>query len=281
MDRDESVGLEGSSVAQQVAEAVGAVPLPERPATPPPVSTSSGSALGTPPQQIRSSAPSPSDSPAAGPSGSSARPQQGNSTPPKAQQQASSSSSPSHQASSSSSGASSSPVSTQGNARRVKLYRLQDDAWIDLGTGNCAVHFHESSTTDGTKDPQEGAWIIVKREQPKEGATSSQGEGGEAGEMILRSKVMPYPPGYLSDDEEDEEDELQEDGADSGRVKDVGGYQRQQDTLIVWTDRELEMEMALSFATSGGCREIWDFVRAARKWARTSAVSTFGAELAR
>lgn len=152
----------------------------------------------------------------------------------------------------------------------MKLYRLHDDAWIDLGTGNCAVHFIEpSSSSDGAKNAEEGAWIIVKREQPKEGASSSQGEGGEAGEMILRSKVMPYPPGYISDDEE-EEDELQEDG---GRVQDQGGYQRQQDTLIVWTDRELEMEMALSFATAGGCKEIWDFIRAARKWARESIVA--------
>lgn len=89
--------------------------------------------------------------------------------------------------------------------------------------------------------------------------------------------MQPYPPGYLSD----EEDELDGEGGEGGRVVDPGGYQRQQETLIVWTDGELEREMALSFATATGCGEIWEFIKAARKWARElllSHLALFGSQ---
>ncbi|SCZ90217.1 BZ3500_MvSof-1268-A1-R1_Chr1-3g01846 [Microbotryum saponariae] len=183
---------------------------------------------------------------------------------------AASSSSPSSSASSSSNTASpSSPSSPRTpSARRVKLYRLRDDAWEDLGTGTCAVHLVESApvlTADGTEahhsiSVEDGSWIIVRKEV---GSSSHADEG----EVLLRSKVMPYPPGYLSDDDDDLE-VAAEDGKDSpeGKVIDAGGYQRQQDTLIVWTERETDQEMALSFATAQGCHEIWQFIKAARKW---------------
>ncbi|ORY90176.1 component of IIS longevity pathway SMK-1-domain-containing protein [Leucosporidium creatinivorum] len=265
----------------------------ERATTPPPSTSSSSSPRSsTPPPNphVRSSAPSPSDSPAAH-SHSTRSQQSSTETPPKQHQHhqpgqasSSSSSSPSSSSSSPAAGGGASPHSS----RRVKLYRLQDDAWIDLGTGTCAVHFIEapppsssssssggegvegaSTPPKGGPSPEEGAWIIVRREAAKEGATSpssssSSPADGESNDILLRSKVMPYPPGYLSD----EEDELESEGADGGRVVDAGGYQRQQETLIVWTDRELEREMALSFATATGCGEIWEFIKAARKWAQ-------------
>lgn len=188
--------------------------------------------------------------------------------------------------SSSSQVASSSSPSAQSQhptIRRVKLYRLQDDAWIDLGTGHCAVQLVEtpaqqptvnSSPESATKSSpadkaDNGAWIIVKREVPAKesegGDPSSEGDL-EGGDVILRSKVMPYPPGYLSDEDDFDLDDDQ-DAAAAGKVYDLGGYQRQQDTLIVWTEPTGE-EMALSFATPSGCADIWDFIRTARKWAR-------------
>ncbi|KDE09645.1 hypothetical protein MVLG_00051 [Microbotryum lychnidis-dioicae p1A1 Lamole] len=186
---------------------------------------------------------------------------------------AASSSSPSSPSSPSSSPSSSSNTASPSSprtppARRVKLYRLRDDAWEDLGTGTCAVHFVESApvlTADGTEahhsiSVEDGSWIIVRTEL----GSSSHADHGE---VLLRSKVMPYPPGYLSDDDDDFE-VAAEDGKDSpeGKVIDAGGYQRQQDTLIVWTERETDQEMALSFATAQGCHEIWQFIKAARKW---------------
>jgi len=80
----------------------------------------------------------------------------------------------------------------------------------------------------------------------------------------LKTRVQPYPPGYSEDFDEEE---LLE--GEDGQTLDVGGYQRQQDTLIVWTERgdgDEEMEMALSFATSTGCAEMWEFIKAARRF---------------
>jgi protein phosphatase-4 regulatory subunit 3 len=151
---------------------------------------------------------------------------------------------------------------SQGSARRVKLYRLQDVEWLDLGTGNCVGHFVDGPPTTISISPRqsvtldEGAWILVTREA----------EDGNEPEMILKSKIRPYPPGYLSDDEGDDDgDEVRE-----GRVLDTGGYLKQQETLIVWTEDDTEHEMALSFATVGGCAEIWEFIKAARKWSSES-----------
>lgn len=179
---------------------------------------------------------------------------------PNAQPNTASATTPTARASSSSPASGSSPSSSSApSPRRVKLYRLKDDQWLDLGTGNCVGHFIEGAVTTiaasvhSTVPQEDGAWIIVTREA----------EEGKEGEVLLRTRIQPYPPGYLSDDED--EDEL--DGeAREGKVLDIGGYQRQQDTLIVWTEKELDLEMALSFATTGGCGEIWEFIKAARKF---------------
>ncbi|KAM0793606.1 hypothetical protein ACM66B_001039 [Microbotryomycetes sp. NB124-2] len=156
----------------------------------------------------------------------------------------------------------------QYSQRRVKVYRLQDDKWIDLGTGHCSLEINDPSSTAAASAAgerysdasEEGAHIIVRKEAAKDG------QGG--GQIILRTKVTPAPPGYTSDEEDEV---LDGNGAASGengagKTIDIGGYQRQQDTLIVWTEPDTEHEMALSFATSTGCHEIWEFIKAARKW---------------
>jgi hypothetical protein len=55
--------------------------------------------------------------------------------------------------------------------RRVKLYRLKDDQWLDLGTGNCVGLFIDpasiSNSTASSTAPtpaDEGAWIVVSKE---------------------------------------------------------------------------------------------------------------------
>ncbi|KAK4055090.1 Platinum sensitivity protein [Microbotryomycetes sp. JL201] len=163
-------------------------------------------------------------------------------------------------------GSSSPSGSPQHSQRRVKVYRLQDDKWIDLGTGHCAIEIKDPSSNEPSEAGlEDGAHIIVKKEASKDG------QGG--GEIILRTKVTPAPPGYTSDDEEEViegtsgsgENGAAADGA-AGKTIDIGGYQRQQDTLIVWTEADTEHEMALSFATSTGCGEIWEFIKAARRW---------------
>lgn len=182
--------------------------------------------------------------------------------------------------------------SNQPPSRRVKVYKLKDDAWVDLGTGTCQGVLIQQNSPPGDMevdlseqkkeklDPaEEGAWIVVKREKVKKeaGATggSSDDEGDNEGEddedddqdeknVILKTRVQPYPPGYSEDFDEEELVE-----GEDGQTLDVGGYQRQQDTLIVWTERgdgDEEMEMALSFATSTGCAEMWEFIKAARRF---------------
>ncbi|GAA6033750.1 hypothetical protein JCM8097_004413 [Rhodosporidiobolus ruineniae] len=234
-------------------------------------------------------------------------------------------SSPSSSSTSSNRSPSSSPASGHSHAppsRRVKVYRLKEDAWIDLGTGTCAGVFLQASSSAGeegdeggegegaarreVREEDEGAWIVVRREggrkregSPTKGKGSAAGaegenapmlgeggegkEGGGEGEeeddaddsIILRTRVQPYPPGYSDDllDSDEEVNSLDENG---NATIDAGGYQRQQDTLIVWTERgggvaghgeEEEMEMALSFATSSGCSEMWEFIKAARRFA--------------
>lgn len=144
----------------------------------------------------------------------------------------------------------SSPAATNGStqpARRVKLYRLKDDQWIDLGTGNCMGILIDATTSPGLNS-DEGAWIVVSKEGT---ATESK-----PAEVLLKSLVQCS--GFMSDEEEED---LEQD-----KVCNIGVYQKQQDTLIVWTDKVTEMEMALSFATTSGCAEIWQFIKHARKW---------------
>lgn len=256
--------------------------------------------------------------------------------------------------SSTTSSASSSPsASSHAPSRRVKVYRLKDDAWIDLGTGTCTGEFLQSvpttaTMTEGFTNPagdeaafpqvEEGAWILVKREKPAAAAAAKQkkkqnrgaaktGDGspvrkrkkkdGDDGSssadrvsanslieddenataggrvntrddsddsgddddddeddddsnLILRSRVQPYPPG-ISPDELPDDDEVTSVDENGNVTIDAGGYQRQQETLIVWTERTLdendeEQEMALSFATGSGCSEIWEFIKAARRY---------------
>ncbi|GAA5950604.1 hypothetical protein JCM21900_002521 [Sporobolomyces salmonicolor] len=202
------------------------------------------------------------------------------------------SSSPSAAAAAAHSGTSSptsSPGGPQTPSRRVKVYKLKEDAWIDLGTGTCSgcliqqppprLGDDDGREPDQVEPEEEGAWIIVRREKPKEGETAEEARKSElesapgkddAVDIILKTRVQPYPPGY-SEDLDDDDDSEGEDGA----TLDVGGYQRQQDTLIVWTERgngDEEQEMALSFATSTGCAEMWEFIKAARKFTAEQAL---------
>lgn len=49
-------------------------------------------------------------------------------------------------------------------------------------------------------------------------------------------------------------------GADEGEEV-IGRYRRQQETLIVWKPMNGDTEMALSFAATIGCAEIWEFLK--------------------
>ncbi|CAN3372668.1 hypothetical protein DIURU_004841 [Diutina rugosa] len=114
----------------------------------------------------------------------------------------------------------SSPVSDDGSSesdssslfpqfpRRVKVYLLQGEDWIDNGTGYCVGkidHEHQS------------AYFLVRNEHDHD-------------KIILKS--------YLN-----------------GNIH----YQRQQETLIVWTDSSGK-DLALSFQETEGCADLCDFI---------------------
>lgn len=90
-------------------------------------------------------------------------------------------------------------------ARRVKLYTLSEDKWIDCGTGYCS------------------------------------------------GKVFPNPHIHVINELNPEEILL--DSAIQGATQ----YQRQQDTLIVWTNED-GMDYALSFQEYDSCLELCDFL---------------------
>ncbi|KAI9884364.1 MAG: hypothetical protein M1823_003841 [Watsoniomyces obsoletus] len=49
------------------------------------------------------------------------------------------------------------------------------------------------------------------------------------------------------------------------KVSKDDGYQKQQDTLIVWAEQPVGIEMALSFQEAEGCAAIWDFISHAQQ----------------
>ncbi|RCK55573.1 Serine/threonine-protein phosphatase 4 regulatory subunit 3 [Candida viswanathii] len=92
--------------------------------------------------------------------------------------------------------------------RRVKVYLLNGDDWIDNGTGFCVGEIDKE-----TKSP----YFLVRNEQDTES-------------IILKSFLK-------------------------GSIQ----YQRQQETLIVWTDSD-GSDLALSFQETEGCADLCDFI---------------------
>ena len=92
--------------------------------------------------------------------------------------------------------------------RRVKVYLLNGDDWIDNGTGFCV-----GEIDDDTKLP----YFLVRNET-------------DNNNIILKSFL-------------------------EGSIQ----YQRQQETLIVWTDSN-GTDLALSFQETEGCADLCDFI---------------------
>lgn len=92
--------------------------------------------------------------------------------------------------------------------RRVKVYLLQGEDWLDNGTGYCTGEIEKE-----THKP----YFIVRNELDSE-------------DVILKSFL-------------------------EGSIQ----YQRQQETLIVWTDSS-DRDLALSFQENEGCADLCDFI---------------------
>lgn len=154
-----------------------------------------------------------------------------------------------------------------GTARRVKVYELKGETWFDRGTGYCA----------GVYDEQHDAALLVARmEEGCRKLTVVPDEMGEDGEGIEEQGILTGDT--VGDDQagaegkEDREHFMLVVSEDLGtedlllktRVVKEDVYQRQQDTLVVWTEPD-GTDMALSFQEADGCHEVWEFLTEVQK----------------
>ncbi|KAI9678462.1 MAG: Platinum sensitivity protein [Trizodia sp. TS-e1964] len=147
--------------------------------------------------------------------------------------------------------------------RRVKVYELRNNDWFDRGTGFCMGRLLDvsSPTRNGLSSPS-GRLPST--------AEMAGGRGGHQSPITTsRAALLPLgltfvansPPACSQDDpriyvESEEQPELI---ILETRISRHEGYQKQQDTLIVWTE-PTGTNMALSFQEADGCSAIWDFV---------------------
>ena len=130
-----------------------------------------------------------------------------------------------------------------GSGRRVKFYVLENQAWADRGTGYCA----------GVYDEKHDEALLVAR---KEETCTSLGsvadlkvaEGAEDGDAQPQEYILVVSESLASDDFLLHAPVIKEDV-----------YQRQQETLVVWTALD-GTDVALSFQELEGCNEVWDFI---------------------
>ncbi|KAL4401189.1 Platinum sensitivity protein [Malassezia pachydermatis] len=130
-----------------------------------------------------------------------------------------------------------------GSGRRVKLYVLEGQAWSDRGTGFCA----------GVYDEDKDEALIVVR---KEDFCESLGSVADVTvpEDTQDSDAPPHEYMLVAQESLDSNDVLL-----NAPVIKEDVYQRQQDTLVVWTELD-GSDMALSFQELEGCNEVWDFI---------------------
>ena len=116
--------------------------------------------------------------------------------------------------------------------KRVKVYELKNNDWFDRGTGFCSgriVNTREDGTHALRGSPVDSGQHVVDllgQDDPKIFVEAED----QPGRLLLETKIS-------KDD----------------------GYQKQQDTLIVWTESN-GTDMALSFQEAEGCAAIWEFV---------------------
>lgn len=120
--------------------------------------------------------------------------------------------------------------------KRVKVYELRDNDWFDRGTGFCT-----------------GQVINVSIYLPRRNLQLSR----------IRADPAPQDEPKIYVESEDQPDRML---LETKIAKD-DGYQKQQDTLIVWTEAN-GTDMALSFQEAEGCAVIWLVVNVSERRAQ-------------
>ncbi|WFC97518.1 Platinum sensitivity protein [Malassezia yamatoensis] len=171
-----------------------------------------------------------------------------------------------------------------GTGRRVKVYILKGQAWVDQGTGYCVGVYDESKDQAllvvrkedncealGDVDPTQQPSSVQREASEQEPLTKKQAQSSSHGESTSESHETD--PSYQKENDEravsqfapekymlvvSERMDSDEYLLCSPVIKD-DVYQRQQDTLVVWTEPD-GSDMALSFQEPEGCNEIWTFL---------------------
>ncbi|WFD30001.1 Platinum sensitivity protein [Malassezia sp. CBS 17886] len=144
-----------------------------------------------------------------------------------------------------------------GSGRRVKLYVLDGQAWVDRGTGYCAGVYDESADV---------ALLVVRSEEFCESL-------GDVADASVRASEGAHdgdaPHTYMLVVRADlHSDEIL---LNSPVAKD-DVYRRQHDTLVVWTEPSC-VDLALSFQEMEGCNEVWDFLTEVQRHFMASSAS--------
>ncbi len=123
-------------------------------------------------------------------------------------------------------------VPPSNEKKRVKVYELKNNDWFDRGTGFCTgriINVRDDETTALRTPPVESGQHVADLFGQEESKIYVEAED-QPDRFLLETKIS-------KDD----------------------GYQKQQDTLIVWTESN-GTDMALSFQEAEGCAAIWEFV---------------------
>ncbi|WFD27095.1 Platinum sensitivity protein [Malassezia nana] len=130
-----------------------------------------------------------------------------------------------------------------GSGRRVKFYVLENQAWADRGTGYCAGVYDEKN---------DEALLVARREETCTSLGSVSDipvqEGTQEEDVSPQEYMLVVSDSLASEDFLLHAPVIKEDV-----------YQRQQETLVVWTALD-GTDMALSFQELEGCNEVWDFI---------------------
>ncbi|KAL7410975.1 component of IIS longevity pathway SMK-1-domain-containing protein [Mrakia frigida] len=146
--------------------------------------------------------------------------------------------------------------SSSSELKKVKVYELRNDSWFDRGTGHVHGLYDEGTDQallvvtaevlmlDPAEEEDGGGGGFVK-----EDAAEEDGAGGVENETTIRTIRSKGVEGKI---------------LMHSHIQGKDVYQRQQDTLIVWTEPD-GTDIALSFADPDDCENVWEFVLEVQK----------------
>ncbi|KAL4806113.1 component of IIS longevity pathway SMK-1-domain-containing protein [Aspergillus unguis] len=138
-----------------------------------------------------------------------------------------------------------------GDRKRVKVYELKENDWFDRGTGFCTGRILDVSIFDTP-------WYLAWPDRARIPSHSVPFARWFLLAVVGAHGCHDEPRIFVESEDKPIRVLLET------RISKDGGYQKQQDTLIVWTEPN-QTDMALSFQEAEGCAVIWDFVNSVQQ----------------